>query len=115
MIQSGGKDVWQTLRHVGIEEKLIQMIEITNLPESAIKVGSEMSEWLTMNIGTRQRFSMFANTFPRNSGVHTVVRLALKRIYAGVTSNGEYRNNRKFADDVTPLSENIQNVQIATY
>ena len=108
------KTLWQTLRHFGLPEKLINLIKnIYDKSMSAVRVDTELTDWFKISVGVRQGCCLSPYLF--NTVLEAVMRIALEKdTEIGIKLLGQYVNNLRFADDIDILAESQPDIQKLT-
>jgi hypothetical protein len=100
---------WATFRSYGVGERLTEILKnISEISQSAVRVGGELGDWFTTTVGTRQGDPISPTTFI--SYLERVMD-AVKNNGTGVSVHGYRINNLKFADDIDLLEEDRDELQ----
>ncbi len=89
---------WATLKSYGVGARLIKILQnISEISQSAVRVGEEMGDWFKTTVGTRQGDPISPTIFI--SYLERVMD-SVRDNGTGISVHGYKINNLKFADDM---------------
>ena len=95
--------IWAVLRSYGVENKLVRLLQqIYKKSKAAVRIGTDISEWYPINIGTRQGDPLSSTLFI--TYLERVMEAAIQED-SGANISGTLVNNLRFADDIILLNE----------
>jgi exonuclease III len=107
--------VWHTgmvrvLQHYNIPRKLVVLIQdLYNQAVSAVRIGTDVSEWFRQTVGVRQGCVLSPDLF--NLFLEHVLGGALEAHNGGALMNGRRVSNLRFADDIDLMGETTLEAQ----
>jgi hypothetical protein len=102
--------MFRVLQHYNIPRKLTAMIQnLYSQAVSAVRIGSDISEWFRQTVGVRQGCVLSPDLF--NLFLEHVLGEALEAYQGGALINGRHVSNLRFADDIDLMGETVADAQ----
>ena len=102
----------EIMKKMGVREQIISSLrKLYQNQEAAIRVESELSEWLNIKKGVRQLCPISPVCF--NFSLEEALRRTVDEIsWVGMRISGKYLNNLRFADDVILITTSPERLQV---
>ena len=99
--------LWAFLKSLGVENKLVNLVKIYTFSQSAVRIGSDITEWFQTKVGTQQGDPLSLLLFIKylERVMDTITQEA-----QGVNIGGTMVSNLRFADKIDLLNEDYDSL-----